>query len=105
MKTSNYHIALLHQHQAHKEQQLNLSLETIDNIINKAIKGRVIELPEDAQNGDIYLFTKHMPNAQETIQARINDKWHEIIPQDNMIFYDISQKSFIIFESTDWKKI
>lgn len=105
MKTSNYNIPLLHQHQAHKEQQLNLSLETVDNLINKAVKGRVSALPEDAQNGDMYIFTEIFPNEHETIKARINDKWHEITPKINMIFYDLSEKSFILFDGTAWKKI
>lgn len=103
MKTTNYQIPLLHQNQAHKEQHLNGMIELLDQLINKAIKDELTELPGSAENGSLFLITPVGEACQ--LALRWNDVWHRIAPQESMIFYSQKRMRFIIFQTGEWEAI
>jgi hypothetical protein len=123
MKTNNYNIPMLLETQALKEQTINKALMHVDGIMNKVINGFVDALPEEADDGSIFILTQNRALAAPA-DVRQSPSEVELCKGDNkMAFYSrdhgwitwqsakntiwfvLKEMSFYLYDGVKWQKI
>ena len=100
MKTFNYGIDLMLPMQTDKEIIFNEAQIKFDVFCNMSVMEIVDQLPSACNAGDKYILKNQIAYC-----ASASKSWQYLIPQDGMIIFLKSKRSFLIYEDQQWNDI
>jgi hypothetical protein len=112
--TSRWGIPFLAQNQTRKEFTVNEAFEKLDYLLGTgAISNEQYDIPEDPQDGDIYLAPQSNLNSWREIlpEVAVDDiilyqgKWKFIKPKSGMLVWLASKNSLLVFNQNHWHQI